>query len=154
MILSRSSELIEKCWAYCNQGRKRSGGWFDHYTLGSNYRITGFQSAILCEQLKRNPQQTTLRAANVARFRKGLKDIPGLTLVEDDPRIEQNPYYLITLRYQPESALATWFKERLSGAKGRLKKVLLVALARKLLIALWRYATNGVVPQGAVLKPA
>ena len=58
------------------------------------------------------------------------------------------------LRYQPESALATWFKERLSGAKGRLKKVLLVALARKLLIALWRYATNGVVPQGAVLKPA
>jgi transposase len=58
------------------------------------------------------------------------------------------------LRYQPESALATWFKQRLSGAKGRLKKVLLVALARKLLIALWRYATNGVVPQGAVLKPA
>ena len=58
------------------------------------------------------------------------------------------------LRYQPESALATWFKERLAGAKGRLKKVLLVALARKLLIALWRYATDGVVPVGAVLKPA
>jgi transposase len=58
------------------------------------------------------------------------------------------------LRYQPESALAKWFRERLSGAKGRLKKVLLVALARKLLIALWRYATNGVIPEGAVLKPA
>lgn len=58
------------------------------------------------------------------------------------------------LRYQPESALTTWFKERLAGAKGRLKKVLLVALARKLLIALWRYACDGVVPEGAVFKPA
>ncbi|MFG1466884.1 IS110 family transposase, partial [Xanthobacter sp. DSM 24535] len=58
------------------------------------------------------------------------------------------------LRYQPESALAKWFRERLAGAKGRLKKVLLVALARKLLIALWRYASDGVVPEGAVLKPA
>jgi len=58
------------------------------------------------------------------------------------------------LRYQPESALAKWFRERLAGAKGRLKKVLLVALARKLLIALWRYATDGVIPEGAVLKPA
>lgn len=58
------------------------------------------------------------------------------------------------LRYQPDSALAKWFRDRLAGAKGRMKKVLLVALARKLLIALWRYATNGVIPEGAVLKPA
>jgi transposase len=58
------------------------------------------------------------------------------------------------LRYQPESALAKWFRERLAGANGRLKKVLAVALARKLLIALWRYATHGVIPEGAVLKPA
>ena len=57
------------------------------------------------------------------------------------------------LRYQPESALAKWFRERLGGAKGRMKKVLIVAMARKLLIALWRYATLGVIPEGAVLKP-
>jgi len=42
----------------------------------------------------------------------------------------------------------------MAGANGRMKKVLLVALARKLLIALWRYVTNGVVPDGAVLEPA
>jgi transposase len=57
------------------------------------------------------------------------------------------------LRYQPESALSKWFRERLGGAKGRMKKVLIVAMARKLLIALWRYATLGVIPEGAVLKP-
>jgi len=103
MILSRSAEIIEKCWNYCNQGRQRGGGWFDHYTLGTNYRITGFQSAILCEQLKRMPAQTQLRTANVAHFREGLKDVPGIILMEDDPRIEQHPYYLLTLRYKPEA---------------------------------------------------
>lgn len=102
MVLSKSEELIDKCWAYCNQGRRRDGGWFDHYTLGTNYRITGFQSAVLCEQLKKVPAQTDLRRNNVARFRKGLKDIPGITLVADDPRIERHPYYLLTLRYNPE----------------------------------------------------
>jgi transposase len=58
------------------------------------------------------------------------------------------------VRYQPESTLSKWFRERLAGAKGRMKKILIVAMARKLLIALWRYATHGVIPEGAVLKPA
>lgn len=102
MILSRSPEIAEKCWSYCNQGRKRDGGWFDHYTLGTNYRITGFQSAILCEQLKKIPEQNKIRGENVAYFREGLRDIPGFTLMADDPRIEQHPYYLLTLRYHPE----------------------------------------------------
>jgi len=57
------------------------------------------------------------------------------------------------VRYQPDSALSQWFRERLAGAKGRMKKILIVALARKLLIALWRYVTHGVIPEGAVLKP-
>lgn len=57
------------------------------------------------------------------------------------------------VRHQPESALSKWFRERLGGAKGRMKKALIVAMARKLLIALWRYATLGVIPEGAVMKP-
>jgi transposase len=47
-----------------------------------------------------------------------------------------------------------WFRARVAAANGRMKKVLIVALARKLLIALWRYATHGMIPAGAVLKPA
>ncbi len=56
------------------------------------------------------------------------------------------------LRYQPGSALSQWFRERVGGAKGRLKRVMIVALARKLLVALWRYVETGLVPTGAVLK--
>ena len=53
--------------------------------------------------------------------------------------------------HQLESALAQWFNARLGGAKGRMKKVLIVALMRKLVIALWRLAETGEVPAGARL---
>lgn len=57
-------------------------------------------------------------------------------------------------RYQPGSAPVSWFRERVGGTGARMRKVMVVALARKLLIALWRFATQGVVPEGAVMKPA
>jgi len=56
------------------------------------------------------------------------------------------------LRHQPQSALALWFKERVSRNGGRMKKTSIVALARKLLVALWKYVTAGVVIEGAVMK--
>jgi transposase len=58
------------------------------------------------------------------------------------------------LRYQPGSGLAVWFRHRLGEAGGRMRKVLVVALARKLLIALWRFAVQGLVPQGASARTA
>jgi transposase len=58
------------------------------------------------------------------------------------------------LRHQPQSALALWFEERVVRNDGRLKKVTIVALARKLLVALWKYVTAGVVIEGAVMKVA
>jgi transposase len=55
-------------------------------------------------------------------------------------------------RFQPESALSVWFRERLGGAGKRLRRIGIVAVARKLLIALWRFLETGVLPEGAVLK--
>jgi transposase len=57
-------------------------------------------------------------------------------------------------RYQPGSAQVIWFRERVGGTGRRIRKVMVVAMARRLLIALWRFATQGVVPEGAVMKPA
>ena len=56
------------------------------------------------------------------------------------------------LRYQPGSALARWFRERSRGGNPRHKRVLIVALGRKLLVALWRYLKNGQLPEGALRK--
>ena len=56
--------------------------------------------------------------------------------------------------HQPHSALTVWFEERVKRNGGRLKKATIVALARKLLVALWKYVTSGVIIEGAVLKAA
>jgi transposase len=56
------------------------------------------------------------------------------------------------LRNQPDSSLSVWFRERVGERKGRIKRIAVVALARKLLIALWRYLETGLVPEGAALK--
>ncbi len=58
------------------------------------------------------------------------------------------------LRHQPNSALSRWFRARVGAAKGQIRRIAIVALARKLLVALWRYVTQGVVPEGAELKAA
>lgn len=58
------------------------------------------------------------------------------------------------LEHQPDSALSRWFRERTAQGKGRIKRVAIVALARKLIVALWRFLTTGLVPEGAVLKAA
>jgi transposase len=56
------------------------------------------------------------------------------------------------LRFQPESALSVWFRERFGAGGKRLRRIGIVAVARKLLIALWRFLETGVLPVGAVLK--
>ncbi len=69
-----------------------------------------------------------------------------------NPRLRTTMIQLawLWIRHQPQSALTRWFKER--SQQGRKRAI--VALARKLLVALWKYVTQGVVIEGAVMKPA
>ena len=73
-----------------------------------------------------------------------------------NPRLRSTLIQLawLWLRHQPQSVLALWFEERVRRNGGRLKKTTIVALARKLLVALWKYVTAGVVIEGAVMKAA
>jgi transposase len=58
------------------------------------------------------------------------------------------------LQFQRESALAHWYRERTADRRSSTRKIMIVALARKLLIALWQLATSGQVPEGVLLRPA
>jgi transposase len=58
------------------------------------------------------------------------------------------------VQHQPNSELTRWFLARVGNQKGRVRRIAIVALARKLMVALWRYVTTGVVPTGAVLRQA
>jgi transposase len=55
------------------------------------------------------------------------------------------------IKHQPGSELARWYQQRVGGLKGRIKRITIVAVARKLMVALWRYLETGLVPSGAVL---
>jgi Transposase IS116/IS110/IS902 family len=72
-----------------------------------------------------------------------------------NPRARQAAIELawLWIRHQPDSALTRWFRQRTANASSRIKRIAIVALARKLMVALWRYLTTGLVPEGAVLKP-
>jgi len=73
-----------------------------------------------------------------------------------NPRLRTTMIQLswLWLRNQPASALSRWFVDRVQSNGGRLKKAAIVALARKLLIALWKFVTAGVLIEGAVMKTA
>lgn len=58
------------------------------------------------------------------------------------------------IRWQPNSPITRWYQERYGGGSGRLRKIGIVAVARRLVIALWRYATTGIAPEGVILKMA
>ena len=55
--------------------------------------------------------------------------------------------------HQPDSELTRWFHARVGNIKGRIRRITIVAVARKLMVALWRYLETGVIPTGAVLRP-
>jgi transposase len=57
------------------------------------------------------------------------------------------------LRNQPTSMLSRWFNERVAQSGGRFKKVMITALARKLVVAIWKYVSAGVVIEGALMRP-
>ncbi|HVB89064.1 MAG TPA: IS110 family transposase [Beijerinckiaceae bacterium] len=71
-----------------------------------------------------------------------------------NPRLRTTMIQLawLWLRHQPQSALALWFEERVRRNGGRMRKMTIVALARKLLVALWKYTSAGVVIEGAVMR--
>jgi transposase len=73
-----------------------------------------------------------------------------------DPRLRALLVELswLWLRYQPNSAIAQWFRQRTEGSGRRGKRVMIVAVARRLAVALWRYVAAGIVPEGARFKAA
>ncbi|HTA43933.1 MAG TPA: DegT/DnrJ/EryC1/StrS family aminotransferase [Bryobacteraceae bacterium] len=78
ILLSNDETLIDRAREILDIGRRKGEGWFFHYTLGTNYRITALQCAVLIAQLERLPEQNCLRVRNVGTIREALMDMPGL----------------------------------------------------------------------------
>ena len=102
------------------------------------------------------PASGTTRAVEtlLAKWQSGATNREQGIAKSGNPRLRHAMVELawLWLRYQPDSALSAWFRQRVGQGRGWVRRIAIVALARKLLIALWRYTSQGVLPEGAVLK--
>ena len=77
IVITSDAELAERARSLINCGRKEGHGWFEHFELASNLRLSGFQAAVLMAQLERLPEQIRLRQAN-ADLLKAKHETPGV----------------------------------------------------------------------------
>ena len=98
IMLTDDEELAEQCRSFTNVGRRKGGAWYQHFLLGSNLRLTEFQAALLLAQLTRLEEHTLRRQANAAILDAGLREIPGIAVIENDPRMTRRGYHLYCFR--------------------------------------------------------
>ncbi len=98
IMLTDDEELAEQCRSFTNVGRRKGGAWYQHFVLGSNLRLTEFQAAMLLAQLSRLEAHTLTRQANAAILTAGLRGIPGVVTLDDEPRMTRRGYHLYCFR--------------------------------------------------------
>lgn len=103
MLITNDPDLAERARSISNQGRRTDGAWYEHPSLGTNARITGFQSVLLLNQLERLPQQLDRRMASATYLRNRLKSIEGLSATPQtlDERVTIHGYHIFSLIYKP-----------------------------------------------------
>jgi dTDP-4-amino-4,6-dideoxygalactose transaminase len=101
ILITNDPDLAERARSIANQGRRTGGEWYEHVNLGTNARLTGFQAALLLNQLERLPQQVTTRMDRAADLRSGLAEAGVLvpTPREVDDRITAHAFHLFSMRY-------------------------------------------------------
>ena len=95
ILLTNDAAFAERARAFANQGRQTGQGWFYHFTLASNYRITALQAAVLVAQLERLPQQIEARRRNAELLRAELAGLEGLTFQQIPPQVNIHSHYLL-----------------------------------------------------------
>lgn len=101
ILITNDPDLAESARSIANQGRRTGGAWYEHVNLGTNARLSGFQAALLLNQLERLPQQVMTRMARGSDLRAGLAQIGALHPTPGvlDQRITAHAYHLFSMRY-------------------------------------------------------
>lgn len=99
IITTNNQDLGDRCWSFHNCGRIRSGAWYEHHVVGSNYRMTGWQAAILLAQMERLEEQTEIRNSNALYLSEKLWEIDGIKPAKRDERVTKHAYHLYVIRY-------------------------------------------------------
>ena len=95
MLVTNDAGYAERARSLANQGRRPAEGWFHHYILGSNFRLTALQAAVLLAQLERLPDQIRLRTRNASYLSAELADVAGLCFQQVPAQVNAHSHYLL-----------------------------------------------------------
>ncbi len=98
IVLTDDEKLADAIRARTNCGRTKNSAWYQHDVLGTNWRLTEFQAALLLAQLPRLEKQTLTRQSNAKILDKGLSKIPGIVMLKGDKRMTRRGYHLYCFR--------------------------------------------------------
>jgi dTDP-4-amino-4,6-dideoxygalactose transaminase len=95
MLTTNDAGFAERARSFSNQGRRVGEGFFFHYSLATNNRITAFQAAVLLAQFERLPEQIRLRERNERLLRSELADVEGLHFQDVPKQVNAHSHYLL-----------------------------------------------------------
>lgn len=98
-LSTNNEEIGEDAWSIMNCGRRKDRQWYEHFILGSNFRMTEFQAAILLKQLAKVEGQMKIRDKNAAYLAKRLKEVEGIAPLEAYPQTTRHAHHLFIMRY-------------------------------------------------------
>ena len=98
-FLTNDDVVAKMARSHSNCGRSEDGQWYEHYFFGGNFRMTEFQGAVLLAQFARYDELKEIRQTNLAYLNSQLKDIEGIGVLADDPKITSHSSHLYIFRY-------------------------------------------------------
>lgn len=98
IVTTNDPDVAAACRSFANQGRRPGHSHFQHFTIGSNFRLTALQAAVLTAQLERLPSQIAIRAAHEALLKQALADVEGLRFQHVPLEASRHSHYLSICR--------------------------------------------------------
>jgi len=102
-LSTNNEEVGEDAWSIMNCGRRKDRQWYEHFILGSNFRMTEFQAAVLLKQLAKVEGQMKTRDKSATYLAKRLKEVEGIAPLESYPQTTRHAHHLFIMRYDRNS---------------------------------------------------
>jgi dTDP-4-amino-4,6-dideoxygalactose transaminase len=115
MLVTNSERIANDVRALVNQGRKPGESFYKHFTLGTNFRMSAFQAAVLLAQFESLPEQIARRTENVALLKSCLSDVEEIVWQDQSAEITQNSFYLLPGRLRKATRSRDSFCGRLNA---------------------------------------
>lgn len=116
LLVTSDDDFAEEARSIANQGRVLGRSFYEHHRLGTNFRMTGFQAAILLAQLEMLPAQIDQRSRNARLLKSLLADVSEIVWQQELPQMTQSSYYLLPARLCKSKVARNDFCQELTAA--------------------------------------